>query len=170
MREINRVPQFSITDNAYVGLIVHLALAIERIMLGENIQMEKIYLEQLKLEPEFRIAQKIIAKLRTRFQIEIPEAEIGYITMHLQGAKLRQNEGNTLESSNLQTVMNAKKLIQRIEDVTGYDLVNNVPLLEGLVTHLKPAIYRIQQNMGITNPLLQSIPNIIKICFKLLKM
>ena len=89
--------------------------------------------------------------------------------MHLQGAKLRQNEGNLLEASNLQTVMQAKKLIQCVEDITGDDLMNNAPLLEGLVTHLKPAIYRIQQNMGITNPLLQSIRKDYEDLFQIVK-
>ena len=157
MEELKSLPSFSITDNAYVGLIVHLALAIERIMLGEGIQMEQVHLEKLRLEPEYQIAKKVIIELQARFEIEIPEAEIGYITMHLQGAKLRQNEGDLLDSSSMQTVMQAKKLIQCVQDITGFDLMNNEALLEGLVTHLKPAIYRIQQNMGIKNPLLQSI-------------
>lgn len=157
MQDLQRVLPFPITDSAYVGLLVHLALAIERILLGENIEMDHIYLEQLKQEPEFAIAQEIIDKMAARFQIAIPEAEIGYITMHLQGAKLRQHKGELLESANLQTVMQAKKLMRHMEEATGYELLNNASLLEGLVTHLKPAIYRIQQNMGITNPLLAGI-------------
>ena len=169
MQQLNRVLPFPITDNAYVGLIVHLTLAIERIMLGENIQMDTMYLEQLTKEPEYRIAQEIITKLSARFQIEIPEAEIGYITMHLQGAKLRQHEGQLLEASNLQTFMQAKKLIQCMEDATGDDLMDNAPLLEGLVTHLKPAIYRIQQDMGITNPLLKSIRKDYEELFQIVK-
>ena len=57
------IRSFPITDNAYVGLIVHLALAIERIMQGEKIEMDQMYLKQLKQEPEYDIAQKIITKL-----------------------------------------------------------------------------------------------------------
>ena len=77
--------------------------------------------------------------------------------MHLQGAKLRENEENVQEVSNLQIVIQAKNLIEFVEELTGNHLANNAPLLEGLVTHLRPALYRIEQNMGITNPLLQSI-------------
>jgi mannitol operon transcriptional antiterminator len=169
MQELNRVLPFPITDSAYVGLIVHLTLAIERIMLGENIQMDTMYLEQLEKEPEYHIAQEIITKLSARFQIEIPKAEIGYITMHLQGAKLRQHEGQLLEASNLETFMQAKKLIQYFEDATGDDLRDNAPLLEGLVTHLKPAIYRIRQDMGITNPLLKNIRKDYEDLFQIVK-
>ena len=152
-------PNFSIsmTDSAYVGLIVHLALAIERILQGENITIDEAYLKQISLEPEYPMATKIINMLMERFQVDIPEAEVGYITMHLQGAKMRQQEGIIHEPSNLEIYRLAKKLIQAMEEQTGYPLSANNSLLEGLVTHLKPAIYRIEQNMGIVNPLLKEI-------------
>lgn len=157
MRELKNDTLISITDNAYVGLIVHLALAIERIKQGEKIEMNADFLKQLKQEPEYDTARKIITQLVSRFNIDIPEAEIGYITMHLQGAKHRENEESLQEASNFQIVIKAKKLIESVEELTGNHLMNNAPLLEGLVTHLRPALYRIEQNMGITNPLLQSI-------------
>ncbi|WP_318616331.1 BglG family transcription antiterminator [Sporosarcina sp. YIM B06819] len=169
MQDLQRVLPFPITDSAYVGLLVHLALAIERILLGENIEMDQQYLGQLKMEAEFAIAQEIIDKMAARFEIAIPEAEIGYITMHLQGAKLRQHKGELLEAANLQTVMQAKQLMHFIEEETGYELMNDESLLEGLVTHLKPAIYRIRQNMGITNPLLPSIRKDYEDLFLLVK-
>lgn len=167
MRELKNDTLISITDNAYVGLIVHLALAIERIKQGEKIEMNADFLKQLKQEPEYETARKIISQLISRFNIEIPEAEIGYITMHLQGAKLRQNEENLLEVPSFPVVMQAKRLIQNVEEITGYQLTNNAPLLEGLVTHLRPALYRIEQNMGITNPLLQSIRKDYKDLFQI---
>ena len=157
MRTLKEDTLISMTDNAYVGLIVHLALAMERIKQGEKIEMASDFLAQLKLEPEYKIAQQIIMELITRFEIDIPEAEVGYITMHLQGAKLRQYEENSLEVSNLQMVMQAKNLITNVEKATGYELMSNAPLLEGLITHLRPALYRVQQNMGIINPLLEHI-------------
>ena len=152
-------PDFSLsmTDSAYVGLIVHLALAIERILQGENITIDEAYLKQISLEPEYPIAQKIINMLMVRFQVDIPEAEVGYITMHLQGSKLRQQEGILVESSNIELYRQAKSLIREMEKQTYFPLSDNESLLEGLVTHLKPAIYRIEQNMGIVNPLLEEI-------------
>ncbi|WP_172370895.1 BglG family transcription antiterminator [Sporosarcina jiandibaonis] len=167
MRELKNDTLISITDNAYVGLIVHLALAIERIKQGEKIEMNADFLKQLKQEPEYETARKIISQLTSRFNIEIPDAEIGYITMHLQGAKLRQNEENLLEVPSFPVVMQAKRLIQNVEEITGYQLTNNAPLLEGLVTHLRPALYRIEQNMGISNPLLQSIRKDYKDLFQI---
>ena len=67
MQDLQRVLPFPITDSAYVGLLVHLALAIERILVGENIEMDQMYLQQLKMEPEFDIAQEIIEKMAVTF-------------------------------------------------------------------------------------------------------
>ena len=47
--------------------------------------------------------------------------------------------------------------------------MSNEALLEGLVTHLKPAIYRVRQNMGITNPLLPSIRKDYEDLFQIIK-
>ena len=89
--EMNKDLPYSIADSAYMGLVVHLALAMERIMRGENITIDQSYLAELEGTPEYMIAKKIIEKLKKVYQTEIPDAEIGYITMHLRGAKLRQD-------------------------------------------------------------------------------
>lgn len=169
MNDLHRILPFSITDSAYIGLLVHLALAIERILLGESIEMDPIYLEQLRGVPEFSVARQIIRDLESSFQIDIPEAEIGYITMHLQGAKVRHHKGEFLEATNLQVYMQAKELVGYMEEATGFDMMDNEPLLEGLVTHLKPAIFRIRQEMGIANPLLPSIRRDYEDLFQIVK-
>lgn len=157
LRDLNTPFIKAMTDNAYVGLVVHLTLAIDRIQRGEKIEMAADFLKQLQEEPEYVVAEKMIHQLAKRFQITIPNAEIGYITMHLQGAKLRVDEESALESEHLQVVMQAKALIQKVEELTNCSLANHAPLLEGLVTHLKPALYRIHQKMIIVNPLLSNI-------------
>ncbi|MBZ5753494.1 BglG family transcription antiterminator [Metabacillus rhizolycopersici] len=155
--EINEELPYSIADSAYIGLVVHLALAIERILQGENINIDQAYLERLQTAPEYKIAEKIIDKLTKIFKFPIPIAEVGYITMHLQGAKLRHDKEYLIEESSFQVAIKAKSLIQFLEEQLNYDLISDNSLFQGLVAHLKPAIYRIKQNMGITNPLLQKI-------------
>lgn len=157
IEEINEELPYSIADSAYIGLVVHLALAIERILQGENINIDQVYLESLQAAPEYKIAEKIVHKLSKVFKVPIPVAEVGYITMHLQGAKLRHDKEYLIEESGLKVAMNAKNLIRFVEDQVNVELTSNVDLFQGLVAHLKPALYRIKQNMGITNPLLQKI-------------
>ncbi|HWO97209.1 MAG TPA: BglG family transcription antiterminator [Bacillus sp. (in: firmicutes)] len=157
IEEINEELPYAIADSAYIGLVVHLALAMERILQGENINIDQAYLENLQTAPEYKIAEKIIDKLTKVFNVQIPRAEVGYITMHLQGAKLRHDKEYLIEDSGFQVAIKAKSLIQFVEEQLSYDLTNNASLFKGLIAHLKPALYRIKQNMGITNPLLPKI-------------
>ncbi|WP_318506202.1 BglG family transcription antiterminator [Bacillus sp. T3] len=148
---------YTMADSAYIGLIVHLALAVERIQKGEGISIDATYLENQKPTKEYKFAEKLVNELEKVFRINIPEAEIGYITMHLKGAKMRHDKEYVIEDSSLQVAMKTNQLIKNVGSRLGRDLTHNVSLFEGLAMHLKPALFRLKQNMGISNPLLDRI-------------
>lgn len=143
---------YRLTDNAYIGLLVHLALAIQRIKKNEKISMNKTYLKELKGYEEFEIAANLAEKISKVFNIEIPEQETGYITMHLRGSKGFESKG---ENTVLEAL--AKEMLQVAEVETGSFLEYDVQSLTGLINHLEPAINRLKMNMDIRNPLLQEI-------------
>ena len=161
---------FSMADSAYIGLVVHLALAVERIQKGEGIKINLSYLEDQKVTKEYKFAHKIVSQLERVFSINIPEAEIAYITMHLKGAKLRHEKEHLIEDTSLQAAMKTKKLIETVGKLIGMDLSTNRSLFEGLSVHLKPAIYRIKQKMGISNPLLDKIKKDYADLFEIIKL
>ena len=152
----NELP-YTIADSAYIGLIVHLTLAVERIQKGEKIEIDEEYLSTLMNTKEFGFARIIGTKLEESFNVLIPEAEIGYITMHLRGAKLRNTGDYYLEETNYPILVKTKELIRYVDNHLNADLATNESLLEGLVTHLGPATHRVRQNMNIHNPLLTKI-------------
>jgi mannitol operon transcriptional antiterminator len=148
---------YTIADSAYIGLVVHLALAIERIQQGEEINFDQQYLESIENSWEFKVAADIVHGLEEAFGLSISYGEIGYITMHLMGAKLRTNQDHLLEDASLQVGIKAQELIQFVGKELSIDLTRNVDLFQGLVAHLRPALYRMKQNMRIDNPLLTRI-------------
>ncbi|MBW7651966.1 BglG family transcription antiterminator [Anoxybacillus sp. ST4] len=148
---------FTIADSSYIALVIHLALAIERIMQGEAIHFDAQHLQTIRATKEYETAEKIAKRLGDIFHIVIPNEEIGYITMHLMGAKLRARRGYMLEEASLEIAMKVQELIRFVSDEIGVDFTDDYPLYEDLVVHLKPALYRIQHHMGITNPLLHKI-------------
>lgn len=152
----NELP-YSIADSAYIGLVVHLALALERVHQGENIKFDEQYLENLKNTKEYSMAKRIVDDLENAFKMKIPHGEVGYITMHLLGAKLRHDQDYLIEDSNIQLGIKAQNLIRYVGEEVGRDLTNHQSLFQGLMAHLGPAIYRISENMGISNPLLSRI-------------
>lgn len=157
MEQMKAELPFTIADSSYIALVIHLALAIERIMQGEPINFEAQYLETIQTTKEYKTAEKIARSLEEAFSISIPKEEIGYITMHLMGAKMRDRQGYMLEEASLEIGMKTQELIRYVSDKLHVDLTDDYPLYEDLVVHLKPALYRIQHNMGISNPLLDKI-------------
>lgn len=162
--KVEEIFNYKLTDNAYVGLIVHLALAIERIKNNEKISMDKFYLQELKKYDEFKVAKNLSMKISKEFNIEIPEDEVGYITMHLRGSKgfENKNSNNELELENL-----AKEMLKIVEAETGSFLVQNEQCIQWLVNHLGPAINRLKMNMDIRNPMLSEIKEHYPKLFKL---
>ena len=73
-----------ISDSAFIGLVVHISLAVQRLRNGETISMEQDVLNELKSIEQFKTATKIAQQIEEEFDIKVPIDEIGYITMHLR--------------------------------------------------------------------------------------
>ncbi|WP_173917159.1 BglG family transcription antiterminator [Halobacillus sp. Marseille-Q1614] len=167
--EIRASLTYDLADSAYIGLVIHLALAIERIQQGEIIEIDENYLSELRETKEFSLASRLIRQLEATFQLKIPEAEMGYITMHLMGAKVRYNQDSFLESTSLSVAFKAKQLIDFVSKEIGVNLHASSHLLNDLVVHLKPSIYRIEQKMDIQNPLMDQIESDYKELFRIVE-
>lgn len=148
---------YTMTESAFIGLVVHIALAVERIQKGEEIKADASIYESERETKEYIYAEKIVEQLERIFDIQIPKAEVAYITMHLKGAKIRHDHEYLMEDTSLQIALKAKNLIRYVGNQLGIHLEDNQSLFEGLVIHLKPAVYRMEQNMGISNPLMDKI-------------
>ncbi len=145
------------SDNAFVGLVVHLSLAVQRIRQKDEIRMNEDFMEELQQKKEFHIASELAEKIAEAFEIEVPTDEIGYIAMHLLGARNRYRErsmGSVSVMDNYHLVRLARSIMRSASLVTGRDIQRNQNLLAGLVNHLGPSLSRIKMHMDIRNPLL----------------
>ncbi|HBF36750.1 MAG TPA: hypothetical protein DDW50_05460 [Firmicutes bacterium] len=148
-----------LADSAYVGLIVHLAIAIQRIIQNEDIVMNRQLMEELKQSKEYAAAAKLALGMESLFTIKIPEDEIGYIAMHIKGTKtgIISGDVNTSNIYNEDLVKLANAIIKVAETETGKFLSQNEKLLTGLVNHLGPALSRLRMKLEIRNPLYEEI-------------
>nr|WP_286168747.1 BglG family transcription antiterminator [Roseburia sp. 1XD42-34] len=170
VHEARKCLPYRLADSAYVGLIVHLALAIERLQQGENVSFNQINnYRDLEETKEFSISKDILKQMEKTLEIAIPYEEVYYITMHLLGAKLRSKELYVLEEDNYNLQLKTKKLISYVGKHIEEDLLKCSSLLNDLMTHLRPAIHRIKQNMQIRNPLLPKIKKEYQNLFMILK-
>ncbi|HZG13381.1 MAG TPA: PRD domain-containing protein, partial [Candidatus Bathyarchaeia archaeon] len=114
---------------------------------------------------EYQVAEKILQRLETLLQLEIPKDEIGYITMHLRGAKMRNAYGETHLSANVELMTKIKQLITVMEEKLHVDFAHDQSLLQGLLTHMEPALFRIIREMRIRNPLVEQIKKDYQVIF-----
>lgn len=157
IEQVKETLPFTMADSSYIAFVVHLALAIERIKRGEAIHFDPRDLQTLQATNEYEIARVLAESLEKVFGVAIPSEEIGYMTMHLMGAKWRSRQGTMMEEASLAVGMKAQQLIRFVSRELGVDLSADRTLYEDLVVHLKPALYRLEHGMGVSNPLLEQI-------------
>ncbi|GGO00136.1 BglG family transcription antiterminator [Saccharibacillus kuerlensis] len=159
VEELERSLDLKLTDTAYIGLAVHLALAIQRIRSGQRIVIDPRVLHGLKKLNEFEKASKLAVRLEEVLGLEIPEDEVGYITMHLKGAETRlDGDGdNYYDHVSFELVRLARNMLKAAEAEFGYELKGSSKLFAGFVHHLGPAVERLKLGLDIRNPLLRQI-------------
>lgn len=89
VRQLQRQLDHRLADSAVTGLVVHLALAVERLRSGEVIALPPALLTQLRQSGEWTQASRLAAAVSEALAVALPDDEVGFITMHLQGARLR---------------------------------------------------------------------------------
>jgi len=161
-REIGRIEArlgTRFTDTARVALLIHLAIAIGRIQTGNKITMDPERLDLLKKSECFQVACDLAREVEARFSVRLPDAEKGYITLHLLGAKRSLQDGfaNKQDEAFLQDL--SLKMAEAAEKALGKRIVDR-ELVTGLTTHLVAAYYRVRYGLPTRNPLLEEIKTV----------
>ena len=76
-----------LSDRAFRGLAIHIALALLRLQEGRGVWLPPEQLAEVKAKGEFRMARRLFRALEKRLGIDVPESEVGYLALHLLGAK-----------------------------------------------------------------------------------
>lgn len=150
----------SLTENSFAGLILHITIAINRILKSEIIETDYELIQKLKNDEEFQVAKVVTNELEEEFEIQIPQVETAYICLHIEAAK-RQYAGS---GKNCQRAGFAQELevlvdqmIDAYDDKAAYYLKQDEEFVSGLVAHLQPTVIRLKNGMLIGNPLLEEI-------------
>ena len=150
-----------LTENSYIGLILHVTIAVNRILQQEIIEPNDELLEKLVKNEDYNLATHIASSLEEEFQIDIPDIEIAYILLHIKGSKLQYIDSEELETENereKQEILSfINDMIDAYDEEIAYDLKLDEEFITGLLTHLQPTFVRLRNHMIITNPLLHQI-------------
>lgn len=145
---------YQIEDRLYIELIVHLALAIKRLEKNEKIDIDAITLEKLKNSNEYNLSQNIANCIEEQIGIKIPDEEIAYIAVHLQGLR-GGSESLNLNGDYLNSIV--EKIIDEASKIFNMNLKKDLILKKDLSMHLLYSIYRLKCGYIIRNPLILDI-------------
>lgn len=161
-----------LADNAYIALVMHITIAIQRIMQGEVLENDRSLDLSLQKDEDYGLAEQIIVQLEKEFNISIPAVEMDYILLHIRGSKLKYTETPDEMAAFTLSDEQALNLVDEMIDTFGTDYVYELKcdevLIHGLLVHLQPTLFRLKNDMHIYNPLLEQIqkeyPDIYERC------
>lgn len=142
---------------SYIGLIIHLVIAVERILKKEEIANNTQVLAMIHDDVSFLQAEKMAQYLELEFDIDIPETEIAFIALHIKGAKITSMDHAVKDENATKIYELIHTLIMSYEEDIRRQLLQDEELIHGLSTHLEPTIIRLKNQLPIYNPLLSQI-------------
>jgi transcriptional antiterminator len=164
IQEIETKMDRKFTENFLVTLIDHLSFAVKR--LKQGIQIHNPFLHEVRslYAYEYRLAEQGIRTLEKRLNMEIPDDEIGFVTLHLHSSRTNQELGRMNRYSLL-----IARLITVIENELDIELDKTSIDYARLLTHLRFAIERAetQKMLGENHPLSGLLRTEYPVCYNL---
>lgn len=146
------------SDMAYGNLITHLALMIKRLQLNKRIYLPILAIKEIENSREFEVATELVKRINEKFSIDVPFEEINYIALHLLGAKVLKSGSYEIQYEKDGLYKVTEKMLVEIGEIYNVDFGEyKRTIIENLVLHLRPTIYRIKFNLKLTNPLYDEI-------------
>lgn len=150
----------TLTESSYTGLIIHISIAINRILKNEVIDTEHQWNEGIQEDEDYKLAKAIVYELEEEFEIKIPEVEISYICIHIKGSKhekIQWNDRVSLEAGSREMQLLINAMIDAFDVERAYLLKQDDEFIQGLLAHLQPTLIRLTHGMQISNPVLEDI-------------
>lgn len=170
---MEKVKILTLTENSYVGLLIHISIAINRILKNEVIEPPRNWFDDETKDEDYRLAEEIVKELEEEFEIDIPKVEISYICLHIKGAKhekIRWDGKTIMEVGNQEMQQLVNEMIDVFDENKAYLMKQDDEFIQGLLAHLQPTMIRLIHGMQIQNPVLEDIkshyPDIYERCGK----
>lgn len=154
-----------VSDEAFEIIKKYLKITI--IMVKNGNSMKQIKNENfLEETEEYKAIKKASALIESNYDIELSKIEYLKITDFFLGSHTYNHKYSYYENWVEMEVL-VKKLIQNFNKRIDVDISKDDILVDGLLNHLKPTIYRIQNGIQLENSIylevVESYPNLFKI-------
>ncbi len=158
LEEVEEKFQIHYSDSGYMAMIVHLSLAVGRIQKKEKITMNETELTELQRVAEYSIAEEIGRRLEEIFFLEVPEDELGFITMHLVGSEIWAHEEEVeIRWNQVHIKRLALGIVALVEKELRADLQKDELLVMDLCKCIEPALRRLTMGIYIRNAYVKEV-------------
>lgn len=150
----------TLTDSSYIGLVLHISIAMSRILKNEIIEQKDSWRNQMAEDEEYKLAEEIVKRLEAEFALEIPDIETMYICLHIKGAKHQGIEWDgqkTIEVERKELFDLVNEMINAYDSENAFAIKQDNEFIQGLLAHLQPTFVRLLHDMKIANPVLEDI-------------
>lgn len=142
----------SLNPKIHAGLIDHIQFTIKR--LKDGIVLVNPFLNETKLlyPKEYMVAEKAVDILSKGLQMEIPDAEIGFLTFHICGGLNENSKKEALENAQLITkISNYISIKLKVKlDPSSFEYTR-------FIIHIKGVLNRVKNNKTIKNDMLTEL-------------
>lgn len=141
----------AISNEAINSLTLHILIAINRIETDNPIKLdEDILNSNLRSTPEYFVVGYVHKQLQEKFNIKLPENELLYLTMHINGKQRIYGHEKIQVKVDRQALVFYNKFLRNILNLGNIDLFEDDELRVSLLNHIVPFLNRVNNNMLIT--------------------
>lgn len=152
LAEISEELGEELNETIHIGLIDHLAIAMKRLKNKEQINNPFIVEIETLYSVEFEMAKKIVNKLQDKYEIDFPEGEIGFITLHIHSERNGKMLSNSIKYSYL-----SNKIIIYIEEKFNSKIDKRSLDYARFLSHVRFTIERVLTDTVLKNDLTEII-------------
>lgn len=141
-----------LTSRIHIGLGDHISFAMKRMELGIDIVNPFLNEIQTLYPNEYSIAEKGSKLIKEKLNVALPESEIGFITLHIYSARVNEEVSQSLKYTRI-----VKEVMEYIQEILGISTDQRSMEYARLVSHLRYAVDRIENDKVLKNVMLESV-------------
>lgn len=156
IREVLEGSNKILSDESYQMLIAYIIIVVETVATNYKLQTNTNNEEFFKSKEEFKILTSKKYILEEEFKIKIDENELIRLTNFFLGSQTYTKKMDFYENW-IRSEIFIEKFIRDVSSQLKYNLTKDTILFNGLLNHLKPAVYRIKNKINLENSIYEEL-------------
>lgn len=168
IKRIEKELETVISDEAYKVLQFYLMIALVRLKEGKTIETREENEKFLKSTKEHNVLIEELVHFEGNFDVEFNGYEILFLTELFLGSH-SYNFNTSFYENWMEIEISINEIIKEVGSNIEIDLSNDKILFDGLLNHLKPAIYRIRNDIVLENEISSKAKELYEELFDVVK-